>query len=233
MATKPRDIILAAYAKSLKNKPGSIASESGELLQLVIRSMRGLYAFAARINPLFFAESAAVNFAAPGWLRPATAELIFRIELNTGAEVALVPFDDRTAEPGMPAVYEFGQKFLPASNAAPNPQAGALTFYYSKRPTDPADLDANVDAMWTEQFNELLILEVAIYLALKDGRSTEIPGLTASRDKWANLFVAFLEHETVNERRRFGQVARFNVKSLMPLWSLLAGGAPPAPGAVG
>lgn len=233
MATKPRDILLAAYAKSLKNKPGAIASESGELLQLVIRAMRGLYAFAARVNPLFFAESAVVAYAAPGWPRPVTAEAIFRIELPTGTEVALVPFDDRAAEPGMPAVYEFGQKFLPASALAPNPQNGNLTFYYAKRPTDPADLDANVDAMWTEQFNELLILEVAIYLALKDGRSTEIPGLTASRDRWANLFVAFLEHETVNERRRFGQVARFNVKSMMPLWSLLAGSAPPAPGAVG
>lgn len=233
MATKPRDIINAAYAKSLKNRPGAIASESGELLQLVIRAMRGLYAFGARVNPLFFGESAPVNFAAGGWARPATAEAIFRIELATGAEVALVPFDDRQAEPGMPAVYEFGQKFMPASNLAPNPQNGALTFYYSKRPTDPADLDSNVDATWPEQFNELMILEVAIYLALKDERAGEVQGLTQSRDRWANLFVAFLEHESMNERRRFGQVARFNVRSMMPLWSLLAGSSPAAPGAGG
>lgn len=223
VTTKPRDIIEAAYAKSLKNRPGAIASESGELLQLVIRSMRGLYAFAARINPLFFAESAVVAQAAGAWPRPQNAEAVFRIETGAGVEVVVVPFDDRRAEPGIGAVYEFGQKYMPASAGAPDPGNVPLTFYYAKRPTDPANLDATIDAMWTEQFNELLILEVAIYLALKDGRADEVGALKADRDRWANLFAAFLEHESMNERRRFGQVARFNVKSMMPVWSLLAG----------
>jgi hypothetical protein len=228
VTTKPRDILQAAYAKSLKNRPGAIASESTELLQVVIRSMRGLYAFAARINPLFFAESAAVAFAAPGWPRPQNAEAVFRIEMPSGAECVVVPFDDRQAEPGMPAVYEFAQKYIPVTALAPNPQNGNLTFYYAKRPTDPADLDSAIDALWTEQFNELLILEVAIYLALKDGRVDEVGAYKLDRDRWANLFAAFLEHESMNERRRYGQVARFNVKSMMPIWSLLAGGAPPS-----
>lgn len=227
VTTTPQMILDGAYAKSLKNRPGAIASESGELLQLVIRSMRGLYAFAARINPLFFAESAAVNFAAPGWPRPQNAEAIFRIETAAGVEVVVVPFDDRNAEPGIGAVYEFGQVYRPASALAPNPQNGALTFFYSKRPTDPANLAATLDAMWTEQFNELLILEVAIYLALKDGRGDEVGAYKSDRDRWANLFAAFLEHESMNERRRYGQVARFNVKSMMPIWSLLAGNTSP------
>lgn len=223
VTTTAQMILEAAYAKSLKNKPGAIASESSELLQLVIRSMRGLYAFAARINPLFFAETAAVAYAAPGWARPQNAEAIFRLELPTAAEVVVVPFDDRKAEPGKPAVYSFAQIYRPASALAPDPQNGNLTFFYAKRPTDPANLDAVLDAMWTEQFNELLILEVAIYLAIKDGRGEEVGAYKADRDKWATLFAAFLEHETMNERRRFGQVARFNVKSMMPVWSLLAG----------
>lgn len=225
VVTTPQDILNGAYAKSLKNRPGAIASESSELLQLVIRATRGLYAAAARINPTFFAESAVVAFAAGGWARPQNAEAVFRIENPTPAEVVVVPFEDRRAEPGLPAVYSFGQLYRPASAGAPDPQAGNLTFFYAKRPTDPATLATALDALWTEQFNELLILEVAIYLAIKDGRDSEVVNYKVDRDRWANLFFAFLEHETLNERRRFGQVARFNTKSMMPVWSLLAGGS--------
>lgn len=231
VTTTPQDILNGAYAKSLKNRPGAIASESSELLQLVIRAMRGLYAAAARINPTFFAESAVVVFGAPGWARPQNAEAVFRIENPAGAEVVVVPFDDRRAEPGLPAVYNFGQVYRPASAGAPDPQAGNLTFFYAKRPTDPATLAATLDALWTEQFNELLILELAIYLAIKDGRDGEVNAYKSDRDVWATRFFAFLEHETLNERRRFGQVARFNTKSMMPVWSLLAGNSAAGSGA--
>lgn len=227
VTTTPTDILTAAYSKSTKNRPGSIATESTELLQVVIRAMRGLYAFAARINPTYFAETAAVAFASPGWARPQNAESVYRIEDPTAAEVVVVPFDDRAAESGKPAVFSFGQIYRPASAGVPNPQSGNLTFFYAKRPTDPATLVATLDALWTEQFNELLILEVAIYLASKDGRADELGPLMQSRDKWATLFAAFLEHETANERRRYGHVARINIKSIVPAYSLLAGGNAP------
>lgn len=223
VVTTPQMVLEGAYAKSLKNKPGAIASESGELLQLVIRAMRGLYAFAARINPTFFAESAVVAFAGAGWARPSNAEAVYRIETGAGVEVVVVPFDDRKAEPGIGALYSFGQIYRPASAGAPDPQAGNLTFFYAKRPTDPATLATTLDALWTEQFNELLILEVAIYLALKDGRADEVNAYKADRDRWAQLFAAFLEHETMNERRRYGQIGRFNTRSMVPIMSLLAG----------
>lgn len=228
VTTTPQMILDGAYAKSLKNKPGSIATESVELLQLVIRATRGLYAFAARINPTYFAESAVVAFAGAGWARPQQAEAVFRIENAVPAEVVVVPFDDRGAEKGLPAVYAFGQVYRPASAGAPDPQAGNLTFFYSKRPTDPATLAATLDALWAEQFNELLILEVAIYLSIKDGRADELVSYRSDRDRWAALFGAFLEHETLNLRRRYGQIARFNTQSVVPLMSLLAGGTAPA-----
>lgn len=220
VTTTPRQILTAAYSYSTKNRPGVIASESTELLQVVIRAMRGLFAFAARVNPTFFAESASVAFAGTGWPRPEGAESVFRVE-QAGVEVAIVPYDDRGAEAGMPALYRFGQVYRPATAGAPDPQSGNLTFFYSKRPTSPATLDATVDPLWVEQFNELLALEVAIYLSVKDGRTDELASLLQQRDKWIQLFVAFLEHETANERRRFGHIHRINVQTLVPL---LAGG---------
>lgn len=233
VTTTPRDILMSAYAKSTKNKPGTIATESTELLQVVIRAMRGLYALAARVNPTFFATESTVTFAGTGWARPLEAESIFRIERtalttggsgSAGSEIALVPFDDRAAESGMGAVYRIGQEFRPAGNP-PDPTGGELKFFYSKRPTDPANLDTTLDATWTEQFNELLILEVAIYLAIKDARADEVVALRTDRDSWARLFIGFLEHAEVNERRRYGHLRRFNANTLIPLGQLLAGGA--------
>lgn len=222
MATLVRDILYAAYAKSLKNQPSYIASEDAELTNLVYRAMRGLYAAAARVNPLYFGESAAMSYSAPGWPRPQSAELVFRIETATGGEVALVPFDDRAAEPGFASVYEFGQVYIPTL-IGPALGFGTLRAYYSKRPTTLANSGATIDAMWPEAFNELLAHEVAIHLALKDGRDGELGTLTPARDRWATLFFAYLEHETVGERRRFASSLRFNQRGVAPARSLLAG----------
>jgi hypothetical protein len=223
VTTTVQDILTGAYGRSTKNVPNLLANEATELLKMVTRALRGLYAYAARVNPTFFAESAAVPFASGGWPRPQTAESIFRLELASLQEVVVVPFDDRLAEPAEPAVYEVGQKFFPATLSAPNPQSGNIIFWYSRTPAVPAGLGSTLDAQWTEQFNDLLMLEVAIYLALKDGRAAELGALQAERDNWIKLFVAFLEHATANERGRFSQVRRFTTKTLVPIRSLLAG----------
>lgn len=227
VTTTPQDFMDAAYAKSMKNNPGQIATESTELLQLVIRTLRKFYSVAARVNPYYFATSSEV--AAPGsatpWARPEGAESVFRIRKADGTEVMVVPEDDRDAEEGKPAVYRWGKNYYEAGNTSdPDPATDALTFYYSKRPTDPATVATTVDSTWEEAYNELVILEIAAYLANKDGRAEEMAQLAAERDEWLRLFIMFLEHETANERRRFGHLRRFNTQSLVPLNDLLIGG---------
>lgn len=216
----PQDLLDAAYGLSIKNNPGTIATESTELLQVIIRAFRGLYAFAARINPTFFATTSSVAFSSPGWARPETAESVFRIENPSNAEVVVVPYNQRKAETGKPAVYRYGQIYRGAGNAN-DPASGNLTFFFSKRPTDPATLTAVVDSMWVESYNQLPIVMLGLYLAIKEARAEEIPYLTAERDYWAQLFAAFLEHETVNERRSYGHINRFNAPSLVSVMSLL------------
>jgi hypothetical protein len=224
MATTPRNILHAAYAKSKKNQPGQIAAEATELLEVVIRSTRGLFAFGARINPTYFGASISVVASGGAWARPAGAEAIFWIEETiAGTKVDLVPFDDRGAAGSTDnAVYRYGQKYY---IAVTNPLISLdLTFFYSKRPDDPADLDTNLDGLWPEQFNELLVLEVAIYLAIKDGRQEELAPLMAQRDSWARLYAAHLEHEHWGETRRWGHMKLFNTEALVPVHMLLAGG---------
>lgn len=221
VTTTVQDILYAAYARSTQNMPGTLATESTELLSVVQRALDGCYAFAARINPTFFAETADVVGVAGVWLRPELAESIFLIEEADSTEVAVVPYNDRTAEELMPSVFEFGQNFNKAGNASDPGDTDTLTFYYSKRPDTLTDLADTLDAMWREQFNELLVIEVAIYLATKDGaaqsRGTELEVFVAERLRWANRFAAHLEHSTANLRRRFGHIQRINTEAMLPI----------------
>lgn len=233
VTTTVQDILDGAYSKSTKNRPGTIATEATELVDVVQRSINGLYAIAARVNPLFFASTQNVTLAT-GWARPETAESVFRVEggtnppttpnVATGTEVVVVPFDDRAAEPLKPAVYRYGQKYYTAGNAL-DPVNNDLMFYFSKRPSTLTVVASVLDAQWVEQFNELLMLEVAIYLALKDNRGDEVMLLKQERDRWATQFLAFLEHETANERRRTGHIRRINTEMLQSFGRMLAGGA--------
>jgi hypothetical protein len=137
----------------------------------------------------------------------------------------VVPYDDRLAADPKPALYEFGGNFIVSPNQATPPgDTDVLTFWYSKRPDDPApaDLTGLLDPDWDEAYNDLLILEVAIYLAMKDGRSEELNILKGERNTWAQLFGAYLQHSTANIQRRFGHVKMVNVETLLPM---LTGGA--------
>ena len=188
---------------------------------MVNRAHRGIYAFSARLNPIFFGSTVAVVPApATVWERPENAEAIVRIENAALAEVVVVPFDDQGAEDGKLAVYEFGGTFTAIVGTGGTP-SGNLTFWFSNRPAAYALLGDTLAADWQEEFNELLILEVAIYLAAKDGRMEELAFLVGERDRWASLLGAFLQHATSNLRRRFGHMNRMNVEtvqSLIPLF---------------
>jgi hypothetical protein len=220
----PSDIIVAAIGRSSKNRADILANNS-EMLALVYRSLRGVFSIGAEVNPLFFAKTADVAVGGSGWSRPADAEAVFRIELlpAPGAEVVVVPFDDQGAEAGLPAVYRYGQIYRSAGNTY-DPVAQSLRFFYSKIPASPATVGDSFDALWPTTFDALLIEDVATYLAVKDGRMDEAQALIIERNMWLARFVAFLEHETVNERRRFGQVKRFNTASLTALVTKLASG---------
>lgn len=214
-------ILELAYGRLPRVSPGNIATESVELVHLTNQSLAGLFQVAARANPAFFGVEAVVPFSAPGWPRPTDAESIYRLELTTGAEVIVVPFDDRTIEVSTPAVYEMGQFFRSAGNLLDPTEADSLRMFYSDRPTDAALITDPVDSRWPEAFNILLALEVAIYLALKEGLNDDVARLINDRNIWLTRYLAFLEHATANVTRR-RSVAKWR-GSVAPA-ALLAGG---------
>ncbi len=221
----PEDILNDAYPKSKKFQPGKIVVETTEGLAVVNRVIRTMFQIGTRVNPHFFGDVASVaHNGTTGWPRPSAAEAIYRIENPGGAEVVVVPFDQRTIESGKPAVYRFGQVFRTAGNAN-DPTSGSLSFFFSKRPTDAATITTSIDPLWPEAYAELATLEVAAYMAAKDKLQEELSYFVSERDRWLRMFIMFLEHETMNERRAYGHIQSFNTGSLVPIASLLAGGS--------
>jgi hypothetical protein len=226
----PNEIFTAALAKNRKNQPGIIATPA-ELFSQFRRYYPIFWTIAARVNPTFFGKIADVNFSPvlEGWPRPSDAESIYRIE-EDGEEITVVPFDERDADPFAAAVYEWGQVFYAAGNAldpigesAESVETG-LTFWYSKMAEVPATADTELEALWPDAYDELLVLEHAIILALKDERLEEVALLRPERDAWLRRFIAHLEHATVGVTRSTGTAQRFTGQSYVPLNALLAGG---------
>ncbi len=220
VTTVGQDIFNGALAKSTKNEAANYSTS--EMITRINNRLNGIYEVAARLNPIFFAETAAEVEAAGVWQRPEVALSVVKIQDATPDDVIIVPHDDQQCEPSKLCVYEFGQEFFAVTNSTGTP-SGNLTFWYARRPTLITNLTPDVlDLQWREDFNELLILEVAIELAAKDGRPDEVTGLKEDRNGWLARFASFLQHSTSGEVRRFGHKRVINIQELIPL---LAGGA--------
>jgi len=224
MSILPQDVFNAAYAKSKKNQPGRIANEAVELLGECNRMVRLFFMYGVRVNPFYYMDTDDVTFSS-GWARPSEAESIYWIEFTSGgAEVITVPLNDKEAETGKPAVYRQGQVFQGAGNTL-DPTNEELTFFFSKRSTDSSDKDSDpIDELFPDSFKELLVLEIALYLAIKDGREGDVAGLVAQRDRWLLMYLAHLEHETMNVVSRWGPPQPFNTSSMIALGTMLQGG---------
>jgi hypothetical protein len=224
VTTTVQDILDAAYAKSRWNVPGQTATEDPELLEVVGRAQRGLFTLGARVNPVAFAMSEdLVADGGTAWWWPDALEALLRLEVS-GSEVIVVPFDQRGADPGRPAVYYLGNKFYPSGNAAdPTPGSDTLTAWFAKRPAMPTALTDELDPLWREAFNDLLSLEVAIHMALKEHRDGELATLQRDRDKWLTQYVAHLEHVVPFEVRGWGHTRVTVTNQIVPLRDLVAG----------
>lgn len=200
-----QDIVVAAILRSTKNQPGDLATLDTELLAALNRSLRGAYAIAARVNPEYVGSIESVVGVGGAWARPLLAESVWWIERTDGREVAVVPPAERAAEPGLPSVYRLGRSYLTVGRAGIDPTATeALRFYCAMRPLALAALADALPLSWDRGYDDLLILDLALYLAVKDGRLEEVPPLRAERAAWLQLYVNFLTHETAGIKRRFG-----------------------------
>lgn len=223
MATTLKDLIEAAYSRSTFNDPDKLATDY-ELIGVVDRRIKALYALAARHNPYYFGKkSAAVTYdgGVTGWPRPGDAELVAHVEsggavggaVAANKEISITSFEDREGEMP-PRVYQFGTAYYTVGAAGDPNSTDTMVFFYSRRhkdlsPNQATDSTANtLETDWPEQFNDLIVLHVAKYLATKDGRSEEVQLLSVEEQSLLQTFIMHLEHVNYGVKSRWGQRAR-------------------------
>lgn len=207
-----KQIIEAAYSRSTFNDPGKIATDK-ELIGVIDRYMRRLYAEVAKANPDYFGDSLAVTGVGGAWTRPATAEVITEVRNATGGEVNITPFKDREAEVA-PRIYRFGQTYRTVGLTGDPAVTDVLTFYFSKKhPNLNVDLAADnaaneLDETFPEQFFDLPVIRVGRYLARKDGRGDEEQSMIREEQELMEIFYLHLENQDAGMVSRFRQRPR-------------------------
>lgn len=215
--TTVTQIIDAAYATSKANRPGSIGTEGTEYVQFIQRCLGRYFADAVEHNRMYYAAKYSISWDVTllGWLIPDRVESVIRIEMLDGTEVAEVPIDDKKAELSKPAVYLVGRTFHSAGFAK-DPLGVALSFYCSRLPGLLLDTTSLIDPLWPEQFNSLLIFDLAIHLAHKDGRSEEIALLQDQYNREYESYINFLTHVTTTLVRRYEHRGKIATKATVP-----------------
>lgn len=198
------EYIAAAVARSYRNRGEVLADAALELLGVLSRLFVQYYATAAGLNPAVFATQAVVAFDGQGWPVPADADTVIRLERTGGAEVVVVPLEQRQSEPSEAAVYRMGPRYYGAGN--PNdPVDGPLVVYYTQRPPAFTALSTPAPAGWPLHFDEMVVVDLAAWLAKKDGRADDVALLEREQGAWAALYREWLSRETLGTVRAFGQ----------------------------
>lgn len=192
MTTTAQQLIEAAYSRSTANDPGKLATD-GELLGVGNRIYQALFALAAAAAPERFLSKTTCGLSGT----PATGTLstdiidIRRVQTSGGTKVNVIPVEE--LERGWhlaPAVYRQGGSLI-SRGATGDPAAGdTLTVWQLDAPTSLAALTDAIDARFPLRHVELIIVEMAMYLATKDtGRdAAEFAALKQFRDMQLEAF---------------------------------------------
>ena len=212
-------IIDMAYARSKRADPNAEDTTLEELVVILDEIIGTYFQEGARINPDYMGKREVVEWdeAREGWVRPPGAEMILRIEDAAGKEVPTVTFDDKKAEASA-GVYPYGGIYYRSLDDSGLP-AGRLVFFCARTASPIEDGESEIDRLWPHGHEHLPALELAMYLAVKDGREDDLMLLAKSRNRQAIRFGKFLEHEDTTVRRRKRKSRVFATGSIKPVVS--------------
>jgi len=211
-------IINRAYAMSSANDPGRTATKE-ELLGVLRARLRVLYNRATRLNPFFSAIFRDISPANGKWTRPEGALRIILIEaaetnggsnavLSPGTEVHNVPVEDRIFAELPPRVYRLGNCYYTVGKEG-DPDASdtgdILRFYHSDDSPGVADLNACLPLWLPDENEELIVIQLAKYLARKDKARGDLAALQAEEDALLDEFDASVLDADLNVSKRMGR----------------------------
>lgn len=195
---------------------GLPAASEAEMLGVLTRLFYGYYADASDQNPAVFAKKAVVAWDVGGfWNMPSDQDILYMLTAN-GIPIVVVPFQDTGAEPSVGAVYRLASKYYPAGNAN-DPSNVPLVFTYQPVPAAFAAINDSAPSDWPEQFDEMVITDLATYLAEKDGRPQDAQAMAGEASKWRALYRRWLVLADVNTVRRFSVPQQVPTPQVQPI----------------
>lgn len=213
------DYITQAVAQSYNNRPDVLADGGTELLVQLKLIFARYYRTAAKQNPGALAVQAVLvwDTGIKGWAIPAAIDTTLRLELasDPDQEVIVVPLDDRKADPSASAVIRLGRTYKPAGNAN-DPKNVNLVAYYAAVGPAFANLTAAPGPEWPQQFDGMVVSQLAGFLAAKDARPDDAGAALADASDWKNDFVSWCQTPDLNVRRRFGMPMAIPTPAVSP-----------------
>lgn len=172
-----QQLIESAYARSVANDAGKLASD-GELLLHLNRKYQFLYAIMAIAggdNALQSAQLALVGSPAAIGL-PGAGDIIDikRAEKTDGSKIYIIPADekDRTWHLA-PAMYRQGNQLVSRGKVGDQVAGDSFVLYYLDAPGALVTLASITDPRFPVRFEDILVLDLAIYMSTKDADRPE------------------------------------------------------------
>lgn len=205
MAATVQTIVDGGVAHSTVSDPNRLYT-TAEIVRVVNDYQRKYMARANALNPHRFKSASLL--AAPGAGLPWTITVLFsdlvHLEKSDGTEVRIVDEQDSKSEvPPRVRVEARNLLFTIGDSADPDPVSDQLKLWYAPIPVELTSLASNLDDRFPEQYNRILMLEVAMYLALKDGRIEEAASFQGQLDAWVDTFDRELAPPYSARTRRF------------------------------
>jgi len=168
--TTAQQLIESAYSRSTGNDPGKLAGDAELIAYLNRRYQLRFALLAAASGDNMLAKTSLVLAGAPAAAAlPADLIDVIRIENSAGAKVHIVPSDEKDRSwHSTPAVFRQGLSLVSLMRSADPGIASVLTLFYLDAPTALTLLASALDARYPARFENLLTIDLAIYLSTKD-----------------------------------------------------------------
>lgn len=200
------DYITRAIARSYRNRGEVLAADAPELLDALTLLFAERYAQASGYNTAVFLAQAALAWDTDGWQIPADCDTIVLLQTPTGVTVNVVAIDNLAAEPSEPAIYRLGRRYRPAGN--PNDPTGVnLVLWYTQQPAAFTLVTDTPGEAWPQQFDTMIVVDLAVWLAIKDARSDDVAALEPEQSRWNGQYIEWLQRESLGLIRQWPRFA--------------------------
>lgn len=193
-------ILDAAYLRSSRNVPGKTAN-TAELIGFLNRVYLAYYLLMAEASPDSFRSEITVVLggAPPSAVIANNVRDVVYAETAAGAEVTLIPRDETLRLWHVaPCIIWFGNTVRSRGKVGDPVNGDILVLFTLLGASALTSVSDVPDARFSDEYTELLILEVACYLALKDSNRdpSEYAELAKERAAWQARFMAFNGYPT-------------------------------------